>query len=113
MVPRSFHETAHSDAITALISGKWSRLGESNPRPTHYERRDHRVHHALRVHPSVHVRAFTVHNNEAGRTSFQATNQATTEINELRRGVVARPDQHRPRASSRALRTLNLRIRGA
>jgi len=27
----------------------------------------------------VHVRAFIVHNNEVYRTSFQATNQATTE----------------------------------
>jgi len=29
----------------------------------------------------VHVTTFTVHNDDAGRTSFQATNQATTEIN--------------------------------
>jgi hypothetical protein len=28
----------------------------------------------------VHVTAFTVLNDDVGRTSFQATNQATTEI---------------------------------
>jgi len=29
----------------------------------------------------VRVGVLTVHNDDAGRTSFQATNQATTEIN--------------------------------
>jgi hypothetical protein len=40
-----------SDIKTTLELRKLrSRLGESNPRPTHYERRDHRIHHALAVH---------------------------------------------------------------
>ena len=55
-----------------------SRLGESNPRPTHYEKSRHRLH--LLPGPSVHVRVVIVHTGDGGRTAFQGTNQATTEI---------------------------------
>jgi hypothetical protein len=56
-----------------------SRLGESNPRPTHYEKSAHRLHDA---HP-VHRRTSDRSPCTAGAlrtTSFRATNRATIEI---------------------------------
>jgi hypothetical protein len=50
LVPRSFHATIHNGPIKALTCGKRSRLGESNPRPTHYANSRHRIHHAHCAH---------------------------------------------------------------
>src|SRR3954464_7748368 len=55
-----------------------SRLGEWNPRPTHYENSRHRIHDAHRT--SMHVKPLTMLIEVAGRTPFHSTNGSTFDL---------------------------------
>jgi hypothetical protein len=54
-----------------------------------------------------------MHSHDVDRMSFQATNQATTEINQPAQGSGVVSGGVRPRSPSRTPRTLNLRILNA
>jgi len=47
--------------------GGWSRLGESNPRPTHYENSRHRIHSAHNAHSCTSIRSPCSSRSPVGR----------------------------------------------
>ena len=91
-----------SDIKTTLELGKLrSRLGESNPRPTHYERRDHRIHHARPVHRCTSERSRCTTTTSIGRHFRPRTRPRRRSTSCVRSGVAARRAA-RPRSSNRA-----------
>jgi len=49
--------TSSRRSSISLLTAEMSRLGESNPRPTHYDNSRHRIHHAHTAHPCTSNRS--------------------------------------------------------
>ena len=112
LVPRSFHKTVHSGTITVLTWGDGSRLGESNPRPTHYENSRHRIHHAHIAHSCTSNRSPCSTKPSVGHR-FVPRMVPRWILPVARIPAGATSDQDRPEFASSSPRALNLRIRRA